>query len=248
MFKHDPEEPRPSIWAEGHQHPPFQPRAFALASVLYARESLSGLLARCAGTASDFGQTVGSGRWRVPENRLGRTGRLLPSVRMTSGAILGGAEVLARAARVALPALDDAPRMTSIFDAPVALRQGKAPEAPAASPASGSSPVPSPAFQTVASAGDPDLQAIRALMDAATAAPARPARPIMPKIDAVAVAAPASVLPVVAGPGWRRDWLADTAAQLLGYGLLVVSVPWGMGRALLAHLNGEDLRKLVDES
>ncbi|WP_164681859.1 hypothetical protein [Fuscovulum blasticum] len=37
------------------------------------------------------------------------------------------------------------------------------------------------------------------------------------------------------------------AATGLGYGLLVLAVPYGAVRAGLAHLNGEDLRKLVEE-
>jgi hypothetical protein len=51
----------------------------------------------------------------------------------------------------------------------------------------------------------------------------------------------------VAPQGWRRDWLADKLALGLGYGLLTMAVPVGAVLALVAHLSGEDLRKLVDE-
>ena len=84
MTKPKISDSRPRIWAEGTQNPPFQPRAFALASVIHARESLSGLLTRCAASAGGFGQLVATGRWRVPENRLGRSGRYLPSVATTA--------------------------------------------------------------------------------------------------------------------------------------------------------------------
>ena len=43
------------------------------------------------------------------------------------------------------------------------------------------------------------------------------------------------------------DELTDKLALGLGYGLLTMAVPVGAVLALVAHLSGEDLRKLVDE-
>ena len=126
MSKTSNSNDRPRIWSEGAQHPPFQPRAFALASMLFARDSLSGLLTRCGTSADDFGQQVATGRWTVPPQRLGRTGRYLPSTATTAATIRGAADVLRRAARVARPD-DEANRLPpSIFDArpePVALNR-----------------------------------------------------------------------------------------------------------------------------
>jgi hypothetical protein len=99
-------------------------------------------------------------------------------------------------------------------------------------------------------AGDPadtDLAAIRALIGDPPPSPSpspspRPLRPVARPATADPTPAPRP-----AATGWRREWLADTLATGLGYGLLVVSVPVGAVRAALAHLNGEDLRKLVAE-
>ena len=46
---------------------------------------------------------------------------------------------------------------------------------------------------------------------------------------------------------WRREWLAEKSGLMLGYGLLVVSVPVGIVMAAIAHIKGEDLRKIVGE-
>lgn len=230
------EDTRPRIWADGHQHPPFEPRAFALASVYFARESLAGLLTRCATSARAFAGLVASGHWRIPEARLGRTGRFLPSVEATGRAVLGGAELLARAARVALPQLEpEAPRPLSIFDAPRSAARDTLREAPAAARVTVASPV-------AESEDDPDLHAIRLLMrDGPDQAPAAPTA-VLPvtETESAPFAPPEQ-------PGTRRDWLGGPLATALGYGLLVVAVPVGAVLALIAHLNGEDLRKLVDD-
>jgi len=211
------DENRPRIWAEGSQNPPFDIRAFALASVSFARDSLSGLLSRCSASARGFGAEVATGRWRVPENRLGRSGRFLPSVGRTAAAIGGGAEVLARTARV------------------VAHGTG---EPPAPMPAVATTrPTPRPAQARPAPGEDIDLAAIRALMrDQPPAA--------MAQIEAPQ---PEDAPPSPAGSGRIGEGLATGAAWLLGHALLVLSVPVGAVLAALAHLKGEDLRKMTGD-
>jgi len=203
------DENRPRIWAEGSQNPPFDIRAFALASVTFARDSLSGLLSRCSASARGFGAEVAAGRWRVPENRLGRSGRFLPSVGRTAAAIRGGAEVLARTARVVAHAAEEPP-------APM-------PAVPASRPAK-ARPMP---------VEDIDLAAIRALMRD---------RPLQTGELQAEDAAPS---PAVSGR--VREGLTTGAAWLLGHALLVLSVPVGAVLAALAHLKGEDLRKMTGD-
>lgn len=207
------DENRPRIWAEGRQNPPFNIRAFALASVTCARDSLSGLLSRCSASARGFGAEVAAGRWRVPENRLGRSGRFLPSVGRTAAAIRGGAEVLARTARVVAHAAEEPP-------APM-------PAVPASRPAK-ARPAPGE---------DIDLAAIRALMrDRPPSAVAQTEAP-----------QPEDAAPSPAVSGRVREGLATAAAWLLGHALLVLSVPVGAVLAALAHLKGEDLRKMTGD-
>lgn len=203
------DENRPRIWAEGSQNPPFNIRAFALASVTCARDSLSGLLSRCSASARGFGAEVAAGRWRVPENRLGRSGRFLPSVGRTAAAIRGGAEVLARTARVVAHAAEEPP-------APM-------PSVPASRPAK-ARPMP---------VEDIDLAAIRALMRD------RPLQAGEPQAE--------DAPPSPAVSGRVREGLATGAAWLLGHALLVLSVPVGAVLAALAHLKGEDLRKMTGD-
>lgn len=89
----------------------------------------------------------------------------------------------------------------------------------------------------MANAEDPELAAIRAVIEEAAAHPPAPRRPSRP------VAAEAAPI----ASGWRQEWLADKAGAVLGYGLLIVAVPVGAVQAAMAHLNGEDLRALVDQ-
>lgn len=284
MSKDKTRPSRTPIWAEGRQHPPFEPRAFARASLIFGRASLAGLLSRCAGSAVAFGAEVASGRWRVPPARLGRSGRYLPDYRRVAGAISGAGSLLGRSARVVLPG-DAPPAPASIFDTPARdVAPPPAPPAaerrpplltlvethPAAAPAPGLEPVAA-REATGADVGpggilpDPSLAAIRLVMGASRgeAMPPRPqAAPLAwgrgaalacavlsgeadPAADAAAP--PPAVQPTrlpTRQPGRLRAHLAEAAARGLGYGLLALSLPWGAIRATVAHLNGEDLRKL----
>jgi hypothetical protein len=225
MPSKDSKTNRPQIWTDGGQHPPFVPRAFALASVRFARDQLHGLLSRCSDSAKGFGAQLAAGRWQLPPERLGRTGRYLPSSQTVAAAIRGGAEVLSRAARVVLAEKEPLPAAE-----PVDMSRWRAPgkdaqvkeDAPAA-----------PIVDTT----DLDIAAIRALITATDDTPSRPKRRQDPE------AAPATPDTYA----WRRDWLAEKSALFLGYGLLIVSVPVGIVLAAIAHIKGEDLRKVVPE-
>lgn len=213
MSRKSPDE-RPRIWAEGSQHPPLQPRAFALASVLFAREGLGRLLRRCSVWSHGFSKKVASGRWQIPKARLGRSGRFLPSYQRVSRGIAAGAALLETAAQRVRP------QAAMPTEPPIAL---SVPDRTAAAP-SGADPL-----------ADPDLAAIRALMTAPAEAAA----------DAPGVS---QDFPVEGGALTDSPGLPHRiAAAGLGYGLLVLAVPYGALRAGLAHLNGEDLRKLVEE-
>jgi len=246
MSRPPPKDTRPKIWAEGHQNPPFQPRAFARASVIFARDSLSGLLGRCADSADGFGQTVATGRWQVPAHRLGRTGRYLPSVATTSAGIMGTARLLRRTARVVGP--EPTIAAASIFDAPVMRDPIPAPQ-PAAMPTR-IQRAPVPPFRTPQTSGDDaDLAAIRAMMDEPSSSPPAPAplQTRLPQPAPAPMATPEAQNPV-AEPNWRHEWLANGAATGLGYGLLAMAMPVGLTRALIAHMAGEDLREMGQDA
>jgi hypothetical protein len=228
MRRHNRSTDRPAIWAEGRQHPPFDARAFARAALLFGRESMAALLCRCAASAGDFGAELATGRWRIPQDRLGRTGRHLPDHRRIARAVTATGTLLGQSAAVLDPGTAIA-APGPIFDAP----------APAACIPPAKPPAPEPLIlsaRTDAAPEDPSLAAIRSLI-AADPAPRAVSSPA-----ARATEPPGhSPLPPSPAPRARTSRAASVA---LGYGLLVMSLPWGAVRATLAHLNGEDLRNL----
>jgi len=247
---------RTQIWAEGSQHPPFEPRAFARATLHFGRGSMAALLRRCAASAAGFGAEIDSGRFTIPEDRLGRTGRYLPGHHRVAAAVAGMAELLARSADVAGADSADAPPLPRYGEAAARPDPAPAPaeagdpadaapaaEAPAASLslllADGPAEPPAPA------APDDALSAIRQMMCEAPAAPPPPAAHALPGIDIRASAPAGDPLPDTPAQTSRlRGWAMGAAALVLGYGLLAMALPWGAICAALAHLNGEDLRKL----
>ena len=256
----DPDRPgRTPIWSEGRQNPPFEPRAFARASLIFGREALAGLFSRCASSAGTAGDEVASGRWRVPEARLGRTGRYLPHHQTVAATIRGAGGILSRSSRLLGQAEDPAPPAT-IFappgparrPAPVLTVISAAPEAAPRDPADSAAPETS---------RDSSLAAIRLIMGgkpempatpsaAPRRAPARRIRPAEPPPvhDLLGLgegAEPPAAAPV-APPrhGSLRRLMAEATARALAYGILVMALPWGALRAGIAHLDGVDLRKL----
>lgn len=228
----DSKKNRPNIWADGSQNPPFELRSFALASVRLARDSLSGLLTRCSDSARDFGTVVDDGRWRLPPERLGRSGKFLPSFSATATAIRGGAELLSRASRVVLAASEEQDVQAAASAAVTPAQDMTAWRAPKR--VEGSS-----RGANAAPMADMDLAAIRAMLNDNP--------PATHRIAAEPVPGPAPAKKKPVSYAWRRDWLTEKLAVFLGYGLLIVSVPVGIVMAVLAYLDGQDLRKMVSE-
>lgn len=194
---------------------------------------MTGLLRRCAASAEGAAAMVATGRWYVPEARWGKTGRYLPSYQSVAAFVAGGSGLLARASAALQPKLAGPP--ASIFTEVTTPSPALAPRrvdraADKALPKT--APLPGSIGE------DPDLAAIRALIDdAPVVATDKPARHQPHPTEGPA---PATGKPV----NWLQDRLAAIAGTALGYGLLVMALPYGAVRAGLAHLNGEDLRKL----
>jgi hypothetical protein len=125
-------------------------------------------------------------------------------------------------------------------------------------------PAPAPAASALQpTVDDADLQAIRAMMAAIDdtpepapepePAPARPAaalpRAAPPQPDhPPATMADAVSMPEADPPAARQAaprWLVRPVGLVLGIGLLALALPYGATRAGIAHLMGEDLRRMT---
>lgn len=207
-----PASGRPAIWVEGQQNPPFAPRAFARASLIFARQALAAGLGRAAQALDRLGRHLARRALPQPLPPAGWTRRVLPDLHRRAAWAAGAGRILTRSACLLgrVPA-QTAKRPVPIPRRPTDLRR--------AAPAQ-----PRPRLP------DADLEAIRGLL--ADPPPPALAADMAPNLAPAAPAAAA--IPA----------LAEAAARALAYGLLLPALPFGALRALLAHLNGQDLRLL----
>lgn len=263
-----PSDGRPNIWADGSQKPRFDPRAFAFASLHMAREGVAPLLTHAATATAGFGQKVASGTYRVPADRWGRVGRYLPSYLRVAGWIDGSAQILARAGQTAdplrakttepSPSAQPAAPATPGGVVPVRPRAVRKPAETAAETAvaepvvledpEASSPVtdiatPVTEANDVAPQDSETLEAIRSIIgqDGGTPAPRT-----SPAAQAPANQDAATQPEARSGGGFGQVLVAATGIAL-GWGVSLVALPYGIVRATLAHLNGQDLRNINDD-
>ncbi|WP_157970893.1 hypothetical protein [Pseudogemmobacter bohemicus] len=249
-MKNGSDESRPAIWAEGSQKPPFEPRAFARVALKIGRETVSGILSRCGSSASEIAGEMRAGRLRIPEDRLGRTGRFLPSAASTGRAVLSGAGILRRASELAQPnAYISAPKeidqaYRDLFrdgasSGEVQARSGR-PVAKARSATARSAG----AEQDSAVGGgiSDELAAIRDILKNPQAEQAAG----KPRLRSAAASQPesAGAMPSLSLVQRLRSGVEEGAARILGYWMIAFALPYGAIRAGLAHFNGEDLRKI----
>ncbi|WP_309667395.1 hypothetical protein [Tabrizicola sp.] len=256
-----PSDGRPNIWADGSQKPRFDPRAFAFASLHMAREGVAPLLTHAAAATAGFGQKVASGTYRVPADRWGRVGRYLPSYSRVAGWIGSSAQILDRAGQTAdplrakttepSPSAQPAAPATPGGVVPVRPRAVRKPAETAAETA-----VAEPVVLEDPEAGSPvsdattvepqdseTLQAIRSIIGPDSGTPV--ARGVA---DAQGRAShDAATQPDASSGGGFGQGLVAASGVALGWGVSLVALPYGIVRAKLAHLNGQDLRKINDD-
>lgn len=98
---------RPKIWVDGSQRPPFDIRALGRASLFFARSGAAVLFAALALWVRRMALKVRDGAGRIPEARLGRFARYVPSHLRVAMWVKNCAAVQAHASATADP---DAPR------------------------------------------------------------------------------------------------------------------------------------------
>ena len=228
---------KPRIWAEGDQRPPFRLRTYGRAALHLSREAVAPLLAALARALRRAAINVRNGAGRIPEGKLGRVARFVPSHLRVAAWIKNLAAVLSHASATSDPDVKRGNALVAeiephLWQAGTVKTAPPAPEPPPlANAAQDVAPVvlAEPSLATPLPPEDDPLAAIRtdlgAAPDPADSAPARTPAP----------------------PGA----VATAAIQVSGYGLgwltSFVALPYGLVRAGLLHLNNVDLRKIGTE-
>lgn len=224
-------KPRPPIWAEGRQAPPFNAAAFTRVALVLARRSLAPVLMRAAGGLAASGDQWHSGARRVDCSRLGRAAALIPSHRATGAALLWSAELARTASALVLPPPDE--------PEPLAYPDLMAPKTPRPRPQRPVRPAraqPRDPVQTAA----PDAPMLASIRDmlADSAAAGSNVIHLHPRVDSPPPPAPAPVAEPPARPRLSHRLLSP----VLGYALIGLFAIPAAFRALMLHLDGNDLR------
>jgi len=226
---------RPQIWASGGQRPPFGWREALRAAVWLARDGVAPVLAWSARKTRRIALNVKAGAGRIPAAKLGPVASALPSHQRVAAWIANLATTLAHASAAAD---QDVPRGNALVEAvkphlwaaPVVPPEPFAPPAPAGPPAA---VAPVVLAEPVAPAPDP-LASIRGEF-----VPAQPAS------DAARPAEAPAGPP--AAPGPAAEMAMQVVGALLGWGVALLALPFGLVRALWLWANGRDLKTIGRE-
>lgn len=237
------EADRPKIWAEGGQRPPFDLRALGRASLHQSRSAVAPLLAWTARATRRGSERVRDGKGRIPSDKLGRAARFVPSHLRVAAWIKNSATVLAHASANADPEVlrgnalvaeiephlweGDAMRIVPPSDLPTDPPPEPRPDLPPEATAPVVLPEPM-------QPDDDPLAAIRGEMAHPPAQGRRGRAALHPGPEGPALP------PVPPGP------LAVTAIQvsgyLLGWGMAILALPYGLAQSLWLYAKGTDLR------
>lgn len=230
----DPKKPgkgRPDIWASGGQRPPFDVRALGRASLFLSREGVAPLHAWAARGLRRAAVNVRDGKGRIPVEKLGRAERFVPSHLRVAGWIKVLAATLSHASANADP---DVARGNALVAeiAPHLWGVGADPAPPLAAetaPAGEIAPVVL-AEPPILQPGDDPLASIR---DEIGARPDRPASKRTPSPDAPP-----------APPGPVADGAIQVAGYAIGWGTVILALPYGLARSLWLWVGGRDLKTI----
>ncbi len=225
---------RPKIWAEGSQKPKFNLRAFAVASLHLTRDGIAPLISDTSAATDRLATRVETGVWRIPTARLGRAERIVPSHQTVARWIAGTAGLIAVAGRTAAPESQRRRDRFARTAPPMPANPSPEPIAPV-NDAPASPDAPTPPVTLAEPQDDTTLAAIRSALET---------NPIQPGPTAEPHAARSAA---TAEPSRLAGLVTDAGGALLGWGLTVIALPYGMLRATLAHLNGEDLRRIPED-
>lgn len=219
-FRKRPDATRPRIWISGGQRPPFGLRALGRAGLVLSRRGVAPILGWAAHGLRRLAEAVRDGRGRLPEARLGRAARVVPSHQRVAGWTRNLAATLAHASATADPEVKRGNALVATVDRPLWEETPHMPDRPA-----GQTP-PVVLHEPMGPAGDP-LAAIRGDLSAGPE-PAPPAAPPAP-------------------PGPVTTGAIQVLGYLLGWAATGLALPYGLGRALWVFASGRDLREIGRE-
>ena len=232
---------RPEIWASGGQRPPFDIRALGRASLHLSREGIAPIHAWAARSLRRAAVNVKNGAGRIPVEKLGRAERFVPSHLRVAGWIKTVAATLSHASATADPDVTRGNALVTEIQ-PHLWDQGADLVPPLPEPAiaepdpppTGIAPVTLPEPQappepTILQPGDDPLASIRDEIVASPAARTRvPKGPDLPP----------------APPGPVAEGAIQVSGYLIGWGTVILALPYGMARALWLWVGGRDLRTI----
>jgi hypothetical protein len=238
-----PPADRPEIWATGEQRPPFKLRAFGRASLFLTREAMAPLLAWAARTGRRVATNVRDGAGRIPEQKLGRFARFVPSHLRVAAWIKNLAGTLAHASANADPDVargnalvqEIEPHLWPLTDA----APPPMPEAPLPGDVAEAQPQAVVLPEPMEAEDDP-LASIRGEIDGA---------PPPPKVRFRGRADPIADGPIgpPAPPGPTAVMAIQIVGYLIGWGSTIIALPYGAVRALWLYAGGRDLRLIGQE-
>lgn len=236
-MRNRPEKGRPEIWASGGQRPPFDIRALGRASLHLSREGIAPIHAWTARRLRRAAVNVKNGAGRIPAGKLGRAERFVPSHLRVASWIKNLAATVSHASATADPDVKRGNALVASIaphlwdEAPVAAAPAPAPE-PTESAAETVPPTVLPEPQ-ILQPGDDPLASIRDEIEpiGKAAKSRRPAAPDKPP----------------APPGAVGEAVIQVSGYLLGWGSVILALPYGFGRALWQWTNGRDLKAIGRE-
>jgi hypothetical protein len=227
---------RPKIWVEGEQRPPLSMRGLRRATLLLSREAVAPLNAWAARALRRGAVSVADGTGRIPEGKLGRVERFVPSHLRVAAWIKNAGAIFAHASAVADL---DATRGNALVAEIEAHLWPDECVAPPADVQPTADPVPSAfgadAPPVVLAEPKPEPDPLAAIRDDLAGKPSGPG-------DSRRTPGPA--LPP-APPGSVATTAIQVSGYLLGWGTVILALPYGVLRSLwLWRARNVDLRRV----
>jgi hypothetical protein len=226
-----PPSDRPKIWVEGEQRPPLSMRGLRRATLHLSREAVAPLNAWAARALRRGAGSVAEGTGRIPEGKLGRVERFVPSHLRVAAWIKNAGAVFAHASAVADLDVTRGNALVTEIEAHLWPDEAVAPpyEPPPEEPAPSAFGADAPPVVLAEPKAEPDpLAAIRGDLER------------KPAVDSAAGPA----LPP-APPGSVATTAIQVSGYLLGWGTVILALPYGVLRSLwLWRTRNVDLRRV----